>query len=209
MEILLLIVFAAVVFVIFTNGKKSKYKAPQSTMPHSDIARDDETKASLQASPLEFKASESYKTPKSIMPDPGIFRHYEAKRLLTNSSELAFFYALVRAMPPHFYLLAKPRLEDVIGVKKDLNPKLKFQLRGRVKSRHIDFLVIDWNGAPICGIELDGKSHKNEKARAGDTLKDGIFAASGIPLHRVIVGQNFAQTAQNIFAQLTPVNPVT
>lgn len=151
-----------------------------------------------------------YKAPKSTMPDPGIFRHYEAKEsLLTNSSELAFFHALVRAMPPHFYLLAKPRLEDVIGVKKDLNPKLKFQLRGRVKSRHIDFLVIDWNGAPICGIELDGKSHKNEKARAGDTLKDGIFAASGVPLRRVIVGQDFAQTAQNIFSQLTPVNPVT
>ena len=151
-----------------------------------------------------------FKAPKSTMPDPTIFRNYEAKKsLLTNSSELAFFHALVRAMPPYYYLLAKPRLEDVIGVKKDLNHKLKFQLRGRVKSRHIDFLVIDWNGTPICAIELDGKSHKNVKAKAGDALKDGIFAASGVPLYRVIVGQNFAQTAQNIFRELTPVNPIT
>ena len=175
METFLLMLFAAVIFAIFSGGKKTKYK-----------------------------------TPKSTMPDPGIFHHYEAKKsLLTNGSELAFFHALVRAMPPHFYLLAKPRLEDVIGVKKDLNPKLKFQLRGRVKSRHIDFLIIDWNGAPICAIELDGKSHKSEKARAGDTLKDGIFAASDIPLRRVIVGQDFAKVAQDIFNQLTPVNPVT
>jgi len=45
-------------------------------------------------------------------------------------------------------------------------------------------------------------SHKNKKAEAGDTLKDGIFAASGLPLHRVIVGQDFALAAKNIVAEL-------
>lgn len=175
MELIIVIIFAAVILSVFTGGKKTKFKAP-----------------------------------KSKMPDPSIFRHYEAKKsLLVNGSEIAFFHALVRAMPPHFYLLAKPRLEDVIGVKKNLpDPKMGYQLRGRVKSRHIDFLVIDWNGAPVCAIELDGKSHKNETAKAGDTLKDGIFAASGVPLRRVVVGQDFAHAAQDIFNTLTPINPV-
>lgn len=152
--------------------------------------------------PIKHKGK--YKAPQSTMPDPAIFRHYEAKSsLLVNSAEIAFFHSLVRAMPPYLYVLAKPRLEDVIGVKKNLpNAKLGFQLRGRVKSRHIDFLLIDWNGRPMCGIELDGKSHKNKKAQAGDTLKDGIFAASGLPLHRVRVGQDFAGAAQNIVAQI-------
>lgn len=153
---------------------------------------------------LSGKKKAAYTSPQSTMPDPRIFRHFEAKSsVLVNASEVALFYALVRAMPPHLYVLAKPRLEDVIGVKKTLpNPKLGFQLRGRVKSRHIDFLVIDWGGRPICAIELDGRSHKNKKAAAGDALKDGIFAASGLPLHRIIVGQDFASEAQNIIAQI-------
>jgi len=150
------------------------------------------------------KKKAKYTPPHSSMPDPAIFRHFEAKSsLLVNTSEIAFFHALVRAVPSHFYVLAKPRLEDVIGVRKNLgDAKLSFQLRGRVKSRHIDFLVIDWSGKPLCGIELDGKSHKSQKAQAGDTLKNGIFEASGVPLHRVIVGQDFAIAAQNIVSQI-------
>ena len=150
------------------------------------------------------RGKRKYTPPQSSMPDPGIFRHYEAKpSLLINNSELAFFHALTRAVPPHFHILVKPRLEDVIGVKADLpNPKLAFQLRGRVKSRHVDYLIIDGRGKPLCAIELDGMSHKNKKAEAGDTLKDGIFAASGLPLHRVIVGQDFALAAKNIVAEL-------
>ncbi len=158
------------------------------------------------AAVLFGKSKTKYVPPQSTMPDPGIFRHYEAKdSLFANRSELAFFHAMARALSPQYHLLTKPRLEDVIGVKADLpNPKLAFQLRGRVKSRHVDFLIMDDSGRPICAIELDGRSHKNKQAEAGDTLKDGIFAASGVPLHRVIVGQDFAMAAQNILNQISP-----
>jgi len=156
------------------------------------------------AAVLFGKSKAKYVPPPSTMPDPGIFRHYEAKAsLFANRSELAFFHALARLLPSQYYLLTKPRLEDVIGVKADLpNPKLAFQLRGRVKSRHVDFLIIDDSGKPICAIELDGRSHQNAKAEAGDTLKNGIFAAAGLALHRVVVGQDFAAAAQNIIDQI-------
>ena len=151
------------------------------------------------------KRKAKYVPPESTLPDPGIFCHYEAKDLFVNRSELALFHALARQLPPNYYLLTKTRLEDVIGVKADLpNPKLAFQLRGRVKSRHVDFLIMNESGTPYCAVELDGASHKNKKANAGDTLKDGIFAATGLPLHRVIVGQDFAMAAQTIIAQLPP-----
>lgn len=161
--------------------------------------------AAVMAAIVFGRGKGQYKPPPSTMPDPGIFRHYEVKEsLFVNRSELAFFHALARQLPPQYYLLTKPRLEDVIGVKADLpNPKLVFQLRGRVKSRHVDFLIIDESGRPLCAIELDGRSHNHKKASAGDTLKDGIFAASGLPLHRVIVGQDFAMAVQNIIAQIS------
>jgi len=63
-------------------------------------------------------------------------------------------------------------------------------------------LIIDDSGKPICAIELDGRSHQNAKAEAGDTLKNGIFAAAGLALHRVVVGQDFAAAAQNIIDQI-------
>ncbi len=144
--------------------------------------------------------------PQSSLPDPSIFQHYERKdSLFVNRSELAFFHCLGRALPPQFFVITKPRLEDVIGVKKNLgDAKLGFSLRGRVKSRHIDFLVMDGYGRPHIAIELDGRSHKSKKALAGDVLKDGIFAAVNLPLRRVIVGDDFAKAAFEIAQGLNP-----
>lgn len=150
------------------------------------------------------EAEASYTPPKSTAADPSIFRHYEAcESLFTTRSELAFFHSLSRTLSAEYFVLAKPRLEDVIRVRKNLaNRKLAFSLRGRVKSRHVDFLVIDSEGCPLMAIELDGPSHKSSSARAGDELKDGIFAASGLPLRRVKPGQNFADISADIFREI-------
>lgn len=140
----------------------------------------------------------------STFADPKTFRHFEAAQsLFVNEAERAFFYSLRTAFPPHCHVLVKPRLEDVIKVRKDLaNNKLRWQLRGRIKSRHVDYVVMDGWGRPLCAVELDGKSHGRKSAAAGDALKDGIFAASGLPLFRVIVGENFDVAAQNIARNL-------
>ena len=146
----------------------------------------------------------TYTPPASSMADPSIFKHYELRgSLFVNRAELAFFHALGRVLPAGFYLLTKPRLEDVIGVRRDLpNSKLAFQLRGRIKSRHVDFLVIDDKGRPHCAVELDGSSHQSKSAAAGDHLKDGICKSAGLPLWRVKVGEDFHGAAQNIIGSL-------
>jgi very-short-patch-repair endonuclease len=151
-----------------------------------------------------LRSNGKYTPPQSSMPDPKIFRHFEAREsLFVNASERAFFLSLEAALPPHFRLQTKTRLEDIIRVAPNLpNPKLAFQLRGRIKSRHIDFLVIDHAGRPRCAIELDGSSHSSQKATAGDTLKNGLFAATGVPLYRVNVGDDFAKCVQDIVRQL-------
>lgn len=136
----------------------------------------------------------------STFADPKIFVHFETTdSLFVNEAERAFFYSLRRAALPDHYILIKPRLEDVIRVRKELmNNKLRWQLRGRIKSRHVDYVIMDGFGRPLCGVELDGKSHGRKSAEPGDALKDGIFAASGLPLFRVIVGENFEAAAQEI-----------
>jgi len=92
-------------------------------------------------------------------------------------------------------------LEDVIGVRRDItyNP-LKWLLRGRVKSRHIDFLIIDRSGRPRIAIELDGPHHTRDDAKNADALKNGLFKASKIQFYRVKTGENF-QDFSNSLAQ--------
>lgn len=199
MEYIIVVIFFIVIFAIVMRHEKVEQPQPQ-VSPVEYVS----SGATTTELPTAQRSLAELVQPKSSMPDPSIFVHYEAKTsLFSNRSELAFFHVLARALPPNFFLLTKPRLEDVIGVKKNLsNSKLAFQLRGRVKSRHVDFLVIDGHGKPYCGIELDGKSHKSEKAKAGDTLKNGIFEASSLTLHRVIVGQNFAAAAEEIVSKL-------
>lgn len=140
----------------------------------------------------------------SKMPPPDIYDHYQAcESLFVNRSELALFHCLTRSVPPNFFVLTKPRLEDIIRVKQELpNPKLRFSLRSRIKSRHVDFLIIDDQGRPHIAIELDGKSHRRGKAAAGDVLKNGVFQASGITLRRIQPGENFNAFAAKIMSEL-------
>lgn len=133
--------------------------------------------------------------PPSTHANPQFFKFYEAApSLFVNAPERVFFQMLSRALPDDYVLLVKPRLEDIIRVKRDLpNPKLRWQLRARVKSRHVDFAIMHWDGTPIMGIELDGRSHDAAKASAGDALKDGIFRAARLPLRRIQTGEDFAK----------------
>ena len=142
----------------------------------------------------------SFKPPQSTHANPKIFKFYEAApSVFVNDPERILFHMLSRAIPPGFIVLVKPRLEDIVGVKRDLpNPKLRWQLRARVKSRHLDYVIVTYDGRPVMGIELDGRSHNAKAAAAGDALKDGIFSAAGLPLTRIKTGDDFAAHIEKI-----------
>ena len=133
------------------------------------------------------------------------FRSFERRpSLFVNKSEFAFFHVLQRYMPDGHYLMSKVRLEDIIGVKRAIkNPDIRWKLRNRVKSRHVDFLVIDKSGQAVLAIELDGPSHDTNETNNADHLKDGLFKACGIPLERVRTGESFAAFAQKVLTKLT------
>lgn len=82
----------------------------------------------------------------------------------------------------------KVRLEDFINVR---NIREKQSYRGRIKSRHVDFLICDREMKPLCGIELDDSSHNSWKAQKADKFKNDLYKAIGLTLYRVPTGSNF------------------
>lgn len=138
----------------------------------------------------------------AISPD-ALAQFDRVSSLWVNASERLFFQTLARHMPPGFTAHGKVRLEDIIKVRKGVDRKTRWALRGRVKSRHVDYLIIDWSGRPILAIELDGSAHRSKKAAISDDVKTSLFAAAAIPLMRVQVGQDFGQIAATIGRDLT------
>ena len=143
-----------------------------------------------------------FETPTTQPSDERTFQSYErAASLFVNASEHTLFHMLHSGMPYGYHLMTKTRLEDIVKVKKGFDKKTLWSLRGRIKSRHVDYLIMDSQGVPRIAIELDGKSHGKAAANA-DALKDGIFAHVGIPLIRVRTGDDFNQAIHAILARL-------
>lgn len=120
--------------------------------------------------------------------------------LFVTPSEKAFFQALRRELPPAFHLHAKVRLEDVIGVRREVARDVRWKLRGRVKSRHLDYLVSDLEGVPLLAVELDGASHA--ATGVSDEVKTTLCRSVDLPLLRVHVGEDFRSRARKIVRDL-------
>ena len=111
---------------------------------------------------------------------------YRKKDLLT-PTEYEFWVVLKDACNNKNLLICpKVRMEDFINVEVDEYAK-KQSHRGKIKSRHIDFMICDSNLNILAGIELDDKSHDKEKAKETDRFKDQVFLDIRIPLYRVKV----------------------
>lgn len=125
-----------------------------------------------------------------------------APSLWVNTPEAAMFTALCRHMPPGCHVHGKVRLEDIIRVKRSLPGKARWAARGRVKSRHVDYVITNRSGRPVLAIELDGRAHNARNPSESDKVKTALFKAAGIPLRRILVGENFDLIAATIAAEL-------
>lgn len=156
---------------------------------------------------LWFFARPKFTAPETTPSDQRTYAQFEAAgSLFVNPSEMTFFHALRRELPQDYYALSKVRLEDIIGVKTTIkDAEARWKLRARVKSRHVDFVVIDKIGTPLAGIELDGGVHQTQDTFHADTLKNGLFKAAQIPLIRVKTGDDFNKKTKEIVAFLNIV----
>lgn len=112
---------------------------------------------------------------------------YEASPLLVNASERAAWHLLHELPLGAHAVCPKVRLEDVL----EAQGPHRQHLRGHVKSRHVDFLLVDEGWRPRLVVEVDGASHLREDRIARDRLVDGALASAGIPIVRLRVGEDW------------------
>ncbi|WP_026941692.1 DUF2726 domain-containing protein [Hellea balneolensis] len=150
---------------------------------------------------LSFRRK-SFTPPKTMPADKRIFACFErVDNLFVNQPEREFFDILNRNLPSDYHLHSKVRLEDIVRVKRQIEGRAQWHLRGRVKSRHVDYLITNKFGVPKAAIELDGSSHNKETLNA-DNFKDDLFNAVGLPLIRVASRSNYTAVSRKILAQL-------
>lgn len=115
---------------------------------------------------------------------------FRAVPLLVNPPERAAWDFLNQARLGQAHVFAKVRLEDVVSASGADN-STRYAARGRIRSRHLDFVLTDEEFRPMLAVEVDGGSHQTERAATADELKNQILAAAGVPLLRLKVGANW------------------
>lgn len=126
----------------------------------------------------------------------------KAPSLFVNASEASLFNHLRDHLPPALHIHGKVRLEDIIRVKRGLPEKARWAARGRVKSRHVDYLITNRAGHLVLAIELDGRAHNAKNPSEADKVKTALFRAAGVPLRRIRVGEDFDLIAATIASEL-------
>lgn len=111
---------------------------------------------------------------------------YQRRDRLMTEAEGSFFQVLDLALPADQYrLFGKVRVEDLISVKTGLEWQTRQSFRNRIKSRHIDIVIVECKTfRPVWAIELDDKSHGSAKRQERDAFLDSAFEAAGLPLVR-------------------------
>ncbi len=129
------------------------------------------------------------------------YSNYQKKNLLTKTEYSFYMKSRLALQEKNFYLYPKVRLEDFIEVTGE--GKEKLSLRGRIKSRHVDFLVCDDKLHIKAAIELDDRSHSSEKAQIADQFKNDLFKSLNLPLIRIQVKQDYTDDINNFLNLLT------
>ncbi|MEP6342518.1 MAG: DUF2726 domain-containing protein [Maricaulaceae bacterium] len=153
---------------------------------------------------LKRPASE-FQVPQTKSFNPKIFKYFTAREsLFVNKSEAVLFDILYKTLSPKYRVFTKVRLEDIIGVRTgNMDAKVRWSLRGRVKSRHVDFVISTPKGQVLMMIELDGTSHLSSAAQHADAFKDALANAVNIPLYRINTDDNFHKKIAVIQRQLS------
>src|SRR5690606_29324268 len=128
---------------------------------------------------------------------------YRKTRSLLTQAELDFYRVLSQTVDSKTTVICpKVRMADILKVRDNDSYMSHF---GRIKARHIDFLLCNATSMkPIAAIELDDRSHNRPKRQERDRFVNQAFRAAGLPLVRIPVRQRYdvVELRQEIGRQL-------
>lgn len=187
--IVTIVLLTTIIILVVRNNKRiTNEKEQEIYKPNNEYIEN----ISLQNSTSEMQTIE---TPtiqgnynyqyQEVKQEPPKIYPYERTLLLTKR-EWEFYKRLKKITDKYnLHILSKVRMEDVIKVKKGLPYSETQSARGRIKSRHIDFIIAEPEYLQVLiAIELDDNSHKYKKAKESDTFKNDVFNAVGLPYIR-------------------------
>ena len=129
---------------------------------------------------------------------------YESRKTLHSPAELAFHKVLQEVVDGDRYQInGKTRLADLIQVETQLwGPQWQYQFN-RIKSKHVDFVLLEKSSSRIIGvIELDDSSHLRPDRQARDRFVDRALERAGIPiLHYPCMREYFLPDVENMLRE--------
>lgn len=99
---------------------------------------------------------------------------YEMNETILTERERSF-YRILRPIADKLELQICPkvRVADIVSIKKGTRDWQKWF--NKIRSKHVDFLLCDYDMNIVLIIELDDRSHETERAKKNDALKNAIF----------------------------------
>jgi very-short-patch-repair endonuclease len=120
------------------------------------------------------------------------FSMFQKCEKVMNTSEQKLFEELLRVFSSDYIVLSKVRIEDFVEAK-------SYSARGKIKSRHVDFLICDQlTTAPLLAIELDGGIHRKPSVHRRDLFVNELYLSINLPIHRINVGADFLKEVSSI-----------
>ncbi len=108
---------------------------------------------------------------------------YLRKRFLMNRNEYKFYKKLESAVGLEYKILPQVHFDELVTPTKDSGKRI-FSFR-HINQKSIDFVVCDKTTLiPLVAIELDGKSHLQQKTKDNDFEKERILKEVNLPLLR-------------------------
>lgn len=108
---------------------------------------------------------------------------YKVGDKLLTDKELKFYQSLKPITDElGFNIMCKVRLADLAITPRGIPQYMKWF--NYVRSKHIDFVICSEDTTPLFAVEVDDKTHDNERSQQSDTFKNRIFEGSSVKLLR-------------------------
>ena len=108
---------------------------------------------------------------------------YKPRQSLLSRGEAAFYFALRAAVRGRYLIAFKVRLADLITCG---DQAWEAGFGHMIARQHLDFVLCDWSSTDIVmAIELDDRSHRQQRRKSRDTFLNEALSSAGVSLVRV------------------------